>query len=172
MKDEGGTMYIARIYDRAGRGLAELYGIRDLKRNTALNKYGTCQFTIPVSHPLYREDLLAQDNRLVVHSTLGIEPQGFLVAGARDWDGSSLQIQCMGAASVWEERRVIPSVQLTGVRAHEAFTAIVNAANQREHTGIVAGEVFQGGDTHDFSGKYDTPYKLLEHLRALTDFDW
>jgi hypothetical protein len=164
-------MFIARIYKRDGTPLAELTGIQGLKYSTGLNKYGDASFTIGTRNPKATREMLS-GNRIVIFNDLGLEPWGGWVAPVRDWKGLTLTANCQEVGFILNERRIIREFAAQNKLPHEIFGQVLNMANAREHTGIVTGEMFLGGQTTTINDKHVPPYKLLEHLSNLTDTDW
>ena len=145
------------IYDRSGNPLQEVFGTVSTF-GEAINEAGQSLVSLPRLTQSISRHLIKPRNLLSFQD----ENYG-LWAGViwtpRGWERSRVNLTVYSGEFLFNFRRA-PMDEFNGASGVIA-SKLLNFANLREPLGVLQGEVFTGGVSHQFTTKYDNMYKAL-----------
>jgi len=127
-----------------------------------LNEVGRCSFSISRNDSKATEEHLQFGNRVLIEFDNGLPNWGGVIDTPRDWQNNTITVNCYSGEQLLGFRTTDKGRYFSGQNVGYIFQQLIEEANAVASTGVVVGNVWEGGDGHYPDYHYK---KLLEIIR-------
>ena len=142
-----GVSILFLVADVNGRVLTEINP--EIQRvSQRWNAAGAVAFAMAATDRKLREEYFIEGNRVLLQFDNGLPDWGGVLAGARDWNGSSVSFEAISGEWILSTRRTARARYFTEAQVGAILTELLEEAEAFYPTGLRPGNIWQGGSAH------------------------
>ena len=158
-----GVSILFLLADTNGRVLTEIKPtIHRVSRRK--NGIGAVSFTMAVTDPKLREELFVVGHKVFLQFDNGLPDWGGALTGPSEWDGSSVKFEAASGEWILSTRRTGRGRVFTETQAGAILAQVLSEADAFSPTGLLAGNIWQGGAAHSQEYHRATLYGVVDDI--------